>query len=93
MKDGMYADAAIWICGRRPAVAPDRELRHIMPVRDNLLAFLRHESVSVSGANYRLYGVASVPMLVLLDRHGILRLEHRGQMTEEELDTAIRSLL
>jgi thiol-disulfide isomerase/thioredoxin len=81
-----------YVAAGRPA-APDRELRHIMQVRDNFYGFLRHESVPVSGANYRHYGVASIPMLVLLDRQGIVRLYHPGQMTEEELDAAIRPLL
>jgi thiol-disulfide isomerase/thioredoxin len=76
----------------RPA-APNRELRYIIQVRDTHYGFLRDEPVPVSEANYKEYGVTSMPMHVLLDRAGIVRLYQPGRMTEEELDAAIRKLL
>jgi thiol-disulfide isomerase/thioredoxin len=76
----------------RPA-APDKELRYIMQVRDTYYRFMREEAVPVSEANYKQYGVASIPMHVLIDRKGIIRLYHPGRITAEELDAAIRSLL
>jgi hypothetical protein len=54
---------------------------------------LRDEPVPMSEANYKEYGVTSVPMNVLVDRQGIVRLYHPGRMTEEELEAAIRKLL
>lgn len=76
----------------RPA-SPDRELRHIVQVRDTSYAFMRKEPIPVTDANYKQYGVASIPMHVLIDRTGIIRLYQPGRMTAEELEQAIRKLL
>jgi thiol-disulfide isomerase/thioredoxin len=76
----------------RPA-APARELRHIVEVRDTHYRFLRNEPVPIGEANYREYGVTTIPMYVLLDRQGIVRLYRAGRMTAEELEAAIRELL
>jgi thiol-disulfide isomerase/thioredoxin len=81
-----YAEAG------RPA-APDKELRYILKVRDTYYGFLRNEPVPVSEANYKEFGVTSMPMHVLLDRQGVIRLYHPGRLTEEELEAAIRGLL
>lgn len=78
--------------GGRPA-APDRELRHIVHVRDIHYRFLRNEPVPVGEANYKEYGVTTIPMYVLVDRQGVVRLYRAGQMTADELEAAIRALL
>jgi thiol-disulfide isomerase/thioredoxin len=76
----------------RPA-APDKELRHIIDVRNTHYGFLRDEPVPLSDANFKEYGVTTIPMHVLLDRQGVVRLYNPGRMTEEELEDAIRKLL
>jgi len=76
----------------RPA-APERELRHIVQVRDSHYAFLKKAVVPVTDANYRAYGVGAVPMHVLIDRTGVVRLYEPGRMTETELDAAIARVL
>jgi peroxiredoxin len=76
----------------RPA-SPDKELRHIAKVLDEHYPFLRQVPVPVADANYKAYGVAAVPMHVLIDRHGVVRLCQQGRMTEEELDAALRSVV
>ena len=76
----------------RPA-SPDKELRHILQVRDAHYAFMRNIPVPVAEANYKAFGVAAVPMHVLIDRHGIIRLYQQGVMTEAELDAAIARVL
>jgi len=81
-----------YVDGGRPA-APDRELRYIEQVRDKHFDFLRRESVPISEGIHREYGVASVPLLVLLDRQGVVRLYHPGRITEKDLEAAILSLL
>jgi thiol-disulfide isomerase/thioredoxin len=78
--------------GGRPA-APDRELRYIARVRDTFYPFLRHAPVPVTDANYSAFGVDAVPMHVLVDRHGTIRLARKGVMTEAELDAAIARVL
>lgn len=81
-----------YVAEGRPA-APDKELRYIMQVRDTYYRFMRQVAVPVSEANYQVYGVASIPMHVLIDRKGIIRLYQPGRVTAEELDAAIRRLL
>jgi len=76
----------------RPA-PPDKELRYIAQVRNSYYGFLRDQPVPVSEANYREYGVTSIPMHVLIDRQGIIRLYTPGRMTEEQLEAAIQKLL
>ena len=73
--------------------SPDNELRHIEQVSNESYAFLRDESVPVSDANHKLYGVSTTPTLVLVDREGIVRLYRPGNMSEDDLDAAIRELL
>jgi thiol-disulfide isomerase/thioredoxin len=77
-----------YVDGGRPA-APDRELRYIEQVRDKYFDFLRNESVPISEGIHREYGVASIPLLVLLDRHGVVRLYHPGRIPEKDLEAAI----
>ena len=64
-----------------------------MQVRDTYYRFMREVAVPVSEANYKQYGVASIPMHVLIDRKGIIRLYQPGRITLEDLDAAIRKLL
>jgi thiol-disulfide isomerase/thioredoxin len=73
--------------------APDEELRHIEQVRDESYAFLRDEGVPVSAVNHQRYGVSTTPTLVLVDREGIVRLYRPGNLSEDDLDAAIRELL
>jgi thiol-disulfide isomerase/thioredoxin len=75
------------------AAPPDRELRYIVQVRDRYYPFLKREPVPTSEANPERYRVDGVPRIVLIDRRGIIRVDHPGRMTEEELETAIRRLL
>jgi thiol-disulfide isomerase/thioredoxin len=69
----------------RPA-APDKELRHIIQIRDTHYPFLRTEPVPIGESNHKEYSAESVPLHVLIDREGIVRYYHPGLMTEEELD-------
>ncbi len=71
----------------------EEELRHIERVRDEYYPFLRDGAVPLSDANHTRYGVSSTPTLALVDRQGIVRVYHPGQMTEQDLDAAIRRLL
>jgi thiol-disulfide isomerase/thioredoxin len=76
----------------RPA-APDQELRYIAHVRDTYYPFLRQVPTPIAEANYKQYGVDSVPTHVLIDRKGIIRLYQPGRMTSEDLAAAIQRLL
>ena len=81
-----------YVAGGAPA-SPDEELRYMREVRDRNYAFLADLPVPVSVTNHERYGVSSTPTVVLLDRQGIVRLYHPGQLTEEELESQLRPLL
>jgi thiol-disulfide isomerase/thioredoxin len=50
-------------------------------------------SVPISSKNFLNFGVSTTPTLVLVDRDGIVRMYHPGQMSREELEARIRPLL
>jgi thiol-disulfide isomerase/thioredoxin len=68
---------------------PERELRYIVKVRDTFYPFLKKSWAPVSDANYRAYGVAAVPMHVLVDRDGVVRMYRPGRIGEAELEAAV----
>jgi len=49
--------------------------------------------VPVSEANFKRYGASTTPTLVLIDRQGIVRLYHPGNLDYEELAKAVESCL
>ena len=81
-----------YVAGGAPA-PPDEELRYMREVRDKYYPFLAGVPVPVSVANHQRYGVSSTPTVVILDRQGIVRLYHPGQLTEDELEAQLRPLL
>ena len=74
------------------AAPPEQELRYIVQVRDRDYPFLKREAVPYSDANAERYGVDAVPRIFVIDRRGVVRLDHQGRVTEEALDAAIRKL-
>jgi thiol-disulfide isomerase/thioredoxin len=75
------------------AVSPEREFRHLVQVRDTFYRFLKREPVPVTDANHKAFGIAAVPMHVLIDRDGIVRLYRPGRMSKEDLESAILQVL
>jgi thiol-disulfide isomerase/thioredoxin len=73
--------------------APDKELRYIARVRDKFYGFLKHQPVPITDANYRAFGVSVVPLYVLTDRQGLVRLYHPGRIGEAELEAAVVAAL
>jgi thioredoxin-related protein len=49
--------------------------------------------VPVSEEMFKVYGVSTTPTLVLIDGKGILRMYHPGQMTYQQLKSAIDELV
>jgi thiol-disulfide isomerase/thioredoxin len=72
------------------ATTPAAELRYIDQVRQTYYKALLNQPAPVSEANMRRYGVSTTPTLVILDRAGIVRLYHPGQMTAAELTTMVQ---
>lgn len=68
---------------------PADELKYIEQIRHQYYADLLSVPAPVSEANFRNYGASTTPTLVLIDRHGIVRLYHPGAMTIDELRAAL----
>jgi thiol-disulfide isomerase/thioredoxin len=68
---------------------PADELTYIEQIRHKYYADLLSVPAPVSEANFRNYGASTTPTLVVIDRHGIVRLYHPGAMTLDELRVAL----
>lgn len=73
--------------------APEREKQYISEVFGKYYRSLPDMPVPLDAANFDTYGASTTPTIVLIDRKGIVRLYHPGQMTEAELRAAIIPLL
>ncbi len=69
------------------------ENKYIGEVRAAQFPFIAPEAVTLSERNHLRYGVSSTPTVVVVDRKGIVRVYHPGQMTEAELDPIVRRLV
>lgn len=65
--------------------SPAAELKYMNEVRAKYYAPLSDAPVPVSSENFKKYGASTTPTLVLIDRAGIVRLYHPGNMTFEEM--------
>jgi thiol-disulfide isomerase/thioredoxin len=72
---------------------PEEELRYIDEVRQKLYGEIPGMAVPVSSENFRVYGASTTPTLVLIDRQGIVRLYHPGEMTYEELAPKVAAVV
>ncbi|HUE87269.1 MAG TPA: TlpA disulfide reductase family protein [Vicinamibacterales bacterium] len=81
-----------YVAGGRPATAQE-EASYIDEIRQRTYAVLHDQSIPLSEANHRRYGVSSTPTLVLLDREGVVRLYHPGRMTLQDLEPVIKRLV
>jgi thiol-disulfide isomerase/thioredoxin len=77
----------------RKAAPPDEELAYIQRIRDQHYPWMAAEPAPVSEENFKNYGASTTPTLVLVDRKGVVRLYHPGQMTQEELEPHIRAIV
>lgn len=73
--------------------SPQQERSYIEEVRRQYYADLKEMSVPLSEENFRNYGASTTPTLVLLDRDGVVRLYHPGQMSYEELAAKVETVL
>jgi thiol-disulfide isomerase/thioredoxin len=71
---------------------PADELKYIDKIRHQYYADLLNVPAPVSEANFRNYGASTTPTLVLIDRHGIVRVYHPGAMTMDELRAALNKI-
>ncbi|MGA2881049.1 MAG: TlpA disulfide reductase family protein [Bryobacteraceae bacterium] len=71
---------------------PADELKYIEKIRHQYYSDLLAVPAPVSEANFRNYGASTTPTLVLVDRHGIVRVYHPGAMTLDELRAALNKI-
>jgi thiol-disulfide isomerase/thioredoxin len=72
---------------------PDVETAYIEQVRRTYYASLIDAPAPVSEENFSRYGASTTPTLVLVDRAGIVRLYHPGEMSYQELRARITAVL
>jgi thiol-disulfide isomerase/thioredoxin len=81
-----------YVAGGKSAPA-DEEMRYIDEVRQKFYPVLANQPIPVSETTHLRFGVSTTPTVVLVDRAGIIRLYHPGQLPMETLEPLVRSLL
>jgi thiol-disulfide isomerase/thioredoxin len=72
---------------------PQDELKYIDEIRNKYYLDLVDVPAPISEENFKLYGASTTPTLVLIDRHGVVRMYHPGRMPIDELRAEVRKLL
>jgi thiol-disulfide isomerase/thioredoxin len=81
-----------YVAGGQDAT-PAQEIAYMEGPRQLEGALLDWMPKPLSNANFIDFGVSTTPTLVIVDRQGIVRHYHPGQMSDEQLDAAILPLL
>ena len=71
---------------------PEVETRYIDGVRKQYYSPLAEMSIPLSEENFRNYGASTTPTLVLIDRNGVVRLYHPGNMSYPELAAKVAEI-
>jgi thiol-disulfide isomerase/thioredoxin len=72
---------------------PEKETPYISQVQRERFPWMDTIPMPVSEENFRLYGVSSTPTLVLIDKAGVVRLYHPGQMKAAALRAALTAVM
>jgi thiol-disulfide isomerase/thioredoxin len=72
---------------------PEAERKYIQAIFDKYYSFIPSNEVPLDPVDFDTYGVSTTPTLVVIDRHGIVRLYHPGTLSEQDLRAAITPLL
>jgi thiol-disulfide isomerase/thioredoxin len=78
---------------RGQEASPEEEIRYIDQVRKGYYAALEGMAVPVSEENFKNYGSSTTPTLVLIDRQGVVKLYHPGNLPYDTLASQVRSAL
>jgi thiol-disulfide isomerase/thioredoxin len=73
--------------------APATETAFIQKVYDKLYAGIPGIQAPLDASNFERFGASTIPTLVVVDRHGIVKLYHPGVMEEKDLRAVIEPLL
>jgi thiol-disulfide isomerase/thioredoxin len=77
----------------RKAAPSEQEMTYIAQIRDQFYPWMAAGPVPVSEENFKNYGASTVPTVVLVDRAGVVRLYHPGQMTLDEIEPLVRAVV
>jgi len=77
---------------RGTEAGPEEEKRHIAGVHARSYAGLEKMVTPINPENFRVYGASTTPTLVLVDRAGIVRFYHSGNVSYEELAPRVAAL-
>ena len=80
-----------YVAKRAPA-DPRTELEYIGQVAQEFYGGVNW-TVPVNNESFASYGTSTTPTIVLVDRQGIVRLYHPGQMKKEELEPLVKALV
>jgi len=81
-----------YVAARKSAPAAE-EMAYIAKIRDEVYPWMAKEAVPVSEENFKAYGASTTPTVVLIDRGGIVRLYHPGQMKLEEFEPHVKAIV
>jgi thiol-disulfide isomerase/thioredoxin len=72
---------------------PEQELDYLSNAYQQRYTIPAWMSVPISNRNFLNFGVSTTPTLVLVDREGIVRMYHPGNLSQQELEARILPLL
>ncbi len=77
----------------RKTATPAAELAYITQIRDQNYPWLATRTVPVTEENFKNYGASTSPTVVVVDRAGLVRLYHPGQMKLEAIEPIVRAVV
>lgn len=81
-----------YVAARKTAPVAE-EMAYVAQIRDQVYGWMAASAVPVSEENFKNYGASTTPTVVLIDRAGMVRLYHPGQMTMAEIEPHIKALV
>jgi cytochrome c biogenesis protein CcmG/thiol:disulfide interchange protein DsbE len=78
---------------RGTEAGPEEEKRYIADVRAKSYAGLEKMTAPLGAENFRVYGASTTPTVVLVDRSGIVRLYHSGNISYEDLAPRVEAVM
>lgn len=81
-----------YVAARKKAGVAE-EMAYIQQIRDQVYPWMASDMVPVSEENFLNYGASTTPTVVLVDRGGIVRTYHPGQMKLEEIEPLVKALV
>lgn len=81
-----------YVAARKKAGA-NEEMAYIQQIRDQVYPWMAGDMVPVSEENFLNYGVSTTPTVVLVDRGGIVRTYHPGQMKLDAIEPLVKALV